>query len=82
MVDNCAPRTNKQWDAGEAGCSQLIVGLKERIARLNPGEMIKVRSRNSGASIDIFVWCRMTGHRLISEAHPIYVIQKAVIELH
>jgi tRNA 2-thiouridine synthesizing protein A len=76
MVDRFAPSTARQWDTGEAGCSQLIVGLKERITELKPGETIEVTSRNSGAYIDIFVWCRMTGHRLISEAHPVYVIQR------
>ena len=76
MADSFAPRTIQRWHAGETGCAQLIVGLNERLEQLNSGEILEVISRNAGASIDIFVWCRMTGHRLLSDAHPVYVIQR------
>ena len=76
MADHFAPRPTRRWHAREAGCAQLIVALKERVAELSPGETLEVISRNAGASIDIFVWCRMTGHRLLSDAHPVYVIQR------
>jgi TusA-related sulfurtransferase len=65
-----------RWDAGETGCSQLIVGLKRRLSQLEPGEVLEVVARDLGAPIDLFVWCRMTGHRLLSEAHPVYLIQR------
>lgn len=71
-----APGPTSRWHAGETGCAQLIVGLKERLAHLQPSETLEVTCRNPGASIDIFVWCRMTGHRLMSDAHPVYVIQR------
>ena len=67
--------TTARWDAHESGCSQLIVGLRRNIEQLNPGETLEVIARDPGAPIDLYVWCRMTGHCLISEAHPFYVIQ-------
>ena len=76
MAESFTPRNTRRWHAGERGCAELIVGLKERLAELEPGETLEVIAPNSGASIDIFVWCRMTGHRLLSEAHPVYVIQR------
>lgn len=65
-----------RWDAGEAGCGQLILGLRRNLDKLKPGETLEVQARDAGAPIDIYVWCRMAGHRLISEAHPFYVIQR------
>ncbi len=64
------------WDAGESGCGRLIVELKQRLGQLQPGEVLEVVARDAGAPIDIFVWCRMTGHRLLADVHPTYLIQR------
>ncbi|MGD8339523.1 MAG: sulfurtransferase TusA family protein [Gammaproteobacteria bacterium] len=68
-------RATTRWDAGDAGCSRLIVGVRRELERLAPGHVLEVTARDSGAKLDLFVWCRMTGHSLESEAHPIYVIR-------
>ncbi len=77
MADQSSTNATAYWDAGELGCGQLIVGLKRRVSQLAPGSILEVTARGPGARIDIFVWCRMTGHRLLSEAHPIYRIQRS-----
>ena len=69
-------RATARWDAGETGCGRLIVGLKRNLQQLDAGETLEVIARDPGAPIDLFVWCRMTGHRLLSEAHPVYLIQR------
>lgn len=69
-------KANARWDAGEAGCSRLIVGLRSRLEQLDEGEELEVIARDPGARTDIRVWCRMTSHRLICEAHPVYLIQR------
>lgn len=76
MVDRTNLNAVARWDAGETGCSQLIVGLKRRLTQLNPGDVLEVVARDMGAPIDVFVWCSMTGHSLLSEAHPVYLIQR------
>ena len=65
-----------RWDAGETGCGQLIVGIRRAVERLAPGEVLEVVARDPSAAIDIGVWCGMTGHRLVSAVHPIYVLQR------
>lgn len=65
-----------QWDAGETGCGQLIVGLRSRIESLPPGALLEVIARDAGAPVDLPAWCRMTGHSLVSAAHPVYILQK------
>lgn len=70
------PTATARWDAGDTGCGQLIVGIKRRLEPLKPGEVLEVMTRDAGAPIDVFVWCRMTGHRLLEESHPLYLIQR------
>ena len=76
MSDQNQPAATMRWDAGETGCGQLIVGIKQRLDQLQAGEVLEVITRDAGAPIDIFVWCRMTGQRLLAEAHPVYFIQR------
>ena len=68
--------TMKRWDAGETGCGQLIVGLRRQLELLCSGDSLEVIARDAGAPADLPAWCRMTGHTLISAAHPVYVIQR------
>jgi len=65
-----------RWDAGEAGCSKLIMGLRQRLQQLATDETLEVTARDPGAPIDLWVWCRMTGNCLVSEAHPVYLIRR------
>jgi tRNA 2-thiouridine synthesizing protein A len=64
------------WDAGELGCSRLIFELRERVARLAPGEDLKFIALDPGAPIDLPAWCGMTGHELVSNEHSVYVIRR------
>ena len=68
-----------QWDAGETGCGQLIVGLRRQLERLDQGSLLKVIARDAGAPADLPAWCRITGYTLVSASHPVYVIQKTSI---
>ena len=65
-----------QWDAGETGCGQLIVGLRRQLESLRCGASLEVIARDAGAPADLPAWCRITGHTLVSATHPVYVIQK------
>ena len=65
-----------QWDAGETGCGQLVVGLRRRLEPLECGASLEVIARDAGAPADLPAWCRITGHTLVSATHPVYVIQK------
>jgi tRNA 2-thiouridine synthesizing protein A len=46
------------------------------LKQMNPGDEIEIVVRDPGAPTDLPAWCRMTGHLLISAAHPVYVIQR------
>lgn len=66
------------WHAGEAGCGALIMGLKRQIDRIEPGERLQVTALDAAAPIDIAVWCQMTGHGLVAECHPTYVLERKI----
>ncbi len=66
----------ERWDIGDIGCGQLAFELKGRLERLAPGERLEIIARSPGAATDLPAWCRITGHRLISWDHPVYVIER------
>jgi tRNA 2-thiouridine synthesizing protein A len=37
---------------------------------------MKLTARDPGAPADIPAWCRMTGHILMNQTHPVYLIQR------
>jgi len=64
------------WDAGEMNCGELVLALRLRLEKLSPGDVIQVTARDSAAPQDLPAWCRLTGHRLLQAAHPLYLIQR------
>ena len=60
------------WDAGDLACGPMLLGLKNRLERLAPGQVFRLVTHDEGAPVDVPAWCRLTGHRLINAAHPIY----------
>ena len=65
-----------EWDAGDMGCGDLVLELRHRIARLEPGQVLKVIALDPGARADMPAWCGLTGHALVSVAPPVYLIRR------
>ncbi|TPV97221.1 MAG: sulfurtransferase TusA family protein [Myxococcales bacterium FL481] len=66
----------ERWDAGELSCGDLVLELRMRLRALQPGQIIEVCSRDLAAPQDLPAWCRLTGHTLVSDEHPVYFIQR------
>jgi tRNA 2-thiouridine synthesizing protein A len=64
------------WDAGDLGCGELVLELKVRLDRMEPGQLMKLVALDPGAPADLPAWCRMTGHTLVSSEHPVYLIRR------
>jgi tRNA 2-thiouridine synthesizing protein A len=71
-----SPVSDTEWDAADMGCGELVLELRARLAALEPGQILTLVARDPGAPADIPAWCRMTGHTLVSERHPRYLIRK------
>ena len=69
-------RADEEWDAGDLGCGELVLELRQRMARMQPGQVIKVIAVDPGAPADMPAWCRLTGHTLVHEDHPVYLIRR------
>ena len=68
--------SDAEWDAGDMGCGDLVLELKRRVEGLPPGTTLRLRAIDPGAPADLPAWCRMTGHTLVSQQHPIYLIRR------
>lgn len=64
------------WDAGDLGCGDLVLALRVRLAALPAGAVLRVRATDPAAPEDLPAWCRLTGHLLVSAAHPEYLIRR------
>jgi TusA-related sulfurtransferase len=69
-------------DAGAENCGRLIGLVATAMARLAPGQTLRVIAYDPSSQIDLAAWCRMTGHPLRSVTpvadHLEYVIEKAL----
>jgi tRNA 2-thiouridine synthesizing protein A len=70
------PAPDASWDAGDLGCGELVLELRMRLARLRPGQVLELVARDPGAPADLPAWCRMTGHALLAQRHPVYHIRR------
>ena len=67
---------NARWDAGDLGCGDLVLELRQRLEAMRPGQVLTLTAYDPGARADIPAWCRMTGHALIAAQHPVYQIRR------
>lgn len=65
-----------QWDAGQMGCGELLIELRQRLSKMKSGELLRLIAYDTGAVEDLPAWCNLTGHRLVKAAHPEYLIEK------
>ena len=69
-------RADAEWDAGDLGCGELVLELRARMAAMAPGQVLKLTARDAGAREDLPAWCRLIGHILEVQAHPVYLLRR------
>jgi tRNA 2-thiouridine synthesizing protein A len=62
-------------DAGDLGCGDLVLELRNRLRALQPGAVLAVRATDPAAPIDLPAWCGLCGHTLRHASHPHYLIE-------
>jgi tRNA 2-thiouridine synthesizing protein A len=72
------PRATAAWDAGSTACGELVLELRLRLGALAPGAVFQLTARDPGAPEDLPAWCRLTGHALVWQDHPTYLIQRKI----
>jgi TusA-related sulfurtransferase len=54
-------------DGGDQGCGGgLLMLILQAMKRLQPGDILEIRSTDAGVREDLPAWCRMTGHALLA----------------
>lgn len=76
MTAGARPVADLEWDAGELGCGELVLELRLRLDTMTPGQVLKLLALDPGAPSDLPAWCRMTGHTLVTQQHPVYLIRR------
>jgi len=71
-----AASSDREWDAGELSCGDLVLELRIRLAAMEPGTVLRIRSLDPAAPEDLPAWCRLTGHALVGSTHPDYWIRR------
>lgn len=59
------PEYQRDWDAGDLGCGDLVLQLHFLFADMLPGQIIRVRATDTGATHDLPAWCRLTGNAMV-----------------
>ena len=52
-------------DGGDLGCARLLVLLRDRVATLPSGAVVRLVTTDPVAPIDLPVWCHLTGHEYL-----------------
>jgi tRNA 2-thiouridine synthesizing protein A len=58
--------TTYTLDASNTLCPLPVIKTQDRIAQLQPGDLLEVTCTDPGALNDIPAWCRINGHNVIS----------------
>ena len=65
-------------DTGSGGCEEgALLRLRELISGLRRGEVLEVRSTDSGVREDLPAWCRMTGHEYLGARGPRHFVRRS-----
>jgi len=56
----------KTLDVSNLLCPMPVIRTQDKVATLDPGELLEIICTDPGALNDIPAWCRINGHRFIS----------------
>lgn len=68
-------------DGGDRSCVQLLLELRDHIARQPPGTVVRLIATDPAAPLDLAAWCHLTGHRYrgtagrSADGRPVYVLE-------
>lgn len=52
-------------DGGDLGCGELLMLVARQVRDLPPDSLVRLRTLDGGAPVEIPIWCRLTGHRFV-----------------
>lgn len=73
-----SPVEPAELDARNLMCPLPVIRTQDRIKSMRPGEQLRVTCTDPGALNDIPAWCRINGHRVVSEQQGEYTVEITV----
>lgn len=52
-------------DGGDMGCGELLMRVAREVRELPPDSLVRLRTLDGGAPVEIPIWCRLTGHQFL-----------------
>ena len=66
-----------RFDGGDLDCGNgLLLLIRQHIDPLQPGQLLEFTSTEISVEEDVPAWCRLTGHTLVLEQRPVYLIRR------
>ncbi|HMV44880.1 MAG TPA: alpha/beta fold hydrolase [Leptospiraceae bacterium] len=65
-----------EWDTGNLSSGEILIQLKKKMANLNPGNILKLKTKDSGLKDALFSWSLLTGNKLIRTKESEFYIKR------
>lgn len=52
-------------DGGDLGCGELLLKVAREVRQLPPDSVVRLRTLDAGAPVEVPTWCRLTGHHYL-----------------
>lgn len=67
---------HSEWDTGNLSAGEILIQLKKKISDLNPGNILKLKTKESGIKDALFSWSLLTGNQLIKSKESEFYIKR------
>lgn len=67
---------HSEWDTGNLSAGEILIQLKKKISDLNPGNILKLKTKESGLKDALFSWSLLTGNQLIKSKESEFYIKR------
>lgn len=65
-----------EWDTGNMSSGEILIQLKKKMAAMNSGNILKLKTRDSGLKDALFSWSLLTGNKLIRTKESEFYIKR------
>lgn len=65
-----------EWDTGNLSSGEILIQLKKKMAAMNPGSILRLKSKESGLKDALFSWSLLTGNKLLKSKESEFYIKR------
>lgn len=66
---------HSEWDTGNLSAGEILIQLKKKIAGMNPGNILKLKTKESSLKDALFSWSLLTGNQLLRSKESEFYIK-------